>query len=139
MFSNILVPIDFSDPSRGALRLAIKLVGKGGGRVTLLHVGPESGLYSDGAEVMLSNYEALATQNRHAAESIAREEVPEHVSWRVIVHDGFPPEVIVKEAADGYDLLVMGTHGRTGIGRVLLGSVTERVLHAATIPVLVTR
>lgn len=52
--------------------------------------------------------------------------------------EGVPVPTIV-EAAKGFDLLVMGTHGRTGLDKLLLGSVTEGVLHRVGIPVLVVR
>ena len=54
------------------------------------------------------------------------------------VKEGVPIPTIV-EAAKEYDLLVMGTHGRTGLDRLLLGSVTEGVLHRTSVPVLVVR
>ncbi len=54
------------------------------------------------------------------------------------VKEGVPIPTIV-EAAKGFDLLVMGTHGRTGLDKLLLGSVTEGVLHRVSVPVLVVR
>jgi Universal stress protein UspA and related nucleotide-binding proteins len=54
------------------------------------------------------------------------------------VKEGVPIPTIV-EAAKGYDLLVMGTHGRKGLDKLLLGSVTEGVLHRVSVPVLVVR
>lgn len=143
MFRHILVPIDFSEPSKLALRLAVTLARATRGQITVLHVGTEPGAYVAGPEIpplLVTQYEELAASERREAEKLAGEEIPPDVSWRVELRDGYPPATILAEAeASGCDLIVMGTHGRTGLGRVLLGSVTERVLHGAKVPVLVTR
>ena len=148
LFKEILVPVDFSDSSLSAVRLAIRLARAGQGRITLLHVGvmPAS-TYTDLAaygvtppETLVALHEEMATEQKHALERVAREEIPDDVVWRTVSREGFPPEEIVAEVANsGADLLVMGTHGRSGLTRVLLGSVAERVLRACTVPVLVTR
>ena len=143
MFRHILVPVDFSEHSKVALRLAVQLARAHGGQLTLLHVGSEPGFYVGGPDIpltLVAQYEELAAAEGHEVERLAREEVPPDVTWRVELRDGYPPETILAAAeSTGCDLIVMGTHGRTGLGRALLGSVTERVLHHAKVPVLVTR
>ena len=144
-FKKILVPLDFSEPSMNALRLAIDLARASGGTLMLLHIGviphltaTELGLGA--GPVLAEMSETVAQEQRHHLERVAREEIPANLSHQLVLTEGFPPEEILAAVQrEGADLVVMGTHGRTGLGRVLLGSVTERVIRACPIPVLVTR
>lgn len=145
-FSKILVPVDFSETSLHAVRLAIAMARSGGGKVHLLHVGTLPLVVSDaaayGAAVpayLLEAKDQIAAEQKHALEKLAAEEVPEGLLGGVAVREGFPPDEIVEEAkACGADLVVIGTHGRSGISRLVLGSVAERVIRHATCPVMVT-
>ena len=147
MFTNLLVPVDFSEHSALALRLAMHVARANKGRITLLHVGlsPGVGSYDLGGygvpvpDTLVRLHEEAAREQEHALRKLAREEIPEDVPWRVVTREGNAPDEVLEEARDGYDLLVMGTHGRGGLQRAFLGSVTERVLRSAPIPVLVTR
>lgn len=148
MFNEILVPIDFSEHASAALRLAVKLARDGGGRLTLLHVGLAPGMaqYDLGnygvaiPEALVRLHEDAAKEQKHALERLARVEVPEDIPWRTVSREGFLPDEIIAQAKEGgHDLIVMGTHGRTGLQRAFLGSVTERVLRSSDVPVLVTR
>ncbi|MFN7147596.1 MAG: universal stress protein [Myxococcota bacterium] len=146
MFTSILVPVDFSEGSSAALRLAVRLARAHKARLTLLHVGVTAqavGVETFGMpvpQVFVELNDQLARERQHALEKLAREEVPEDVPRALVVRDGYPPEEILAQAeTGGHDLLVMATHGRTGLKRVLLGSVAERVLRSCPIPVLVTR
>jgi len=145
MFTEILVPVDFSETSLHAVRLAVKLVRSGtGGRVTLVHCGVvpyvDAGPFGAAVPgVLVAAHDEMAAERMHALQRVAREEIPEGVPVRCLVREGFPPEEILAEAESGkHDLIVIGTHGRTGVERVLLGSVAERVLRGAKVPVLVT-
>ena len=148
MFKEILVPTDFSEHASQALRLAVKIARHGKGRVTLLHIGlaPGMGQYDLGnygvpvPETFVQMHEEAAKEQKHALERLARQEVPEDVPWHALTREGFPPDEIAAQVREGkHDLVVMGTHGRTGLQRAFLGSVTERVLRQSTVPVLVTR
>lgn len=148
MFTEILVPIDFSEHATAALRLAVKAARQSKGRITLLHIGlaPGMGQYDLGMygaalpDTLVRLHEEAAKEQQHALERIAREEIPQDVPWRTMTREGFPPDEITAQAREGgHDLVVMGTHGRSGIQRAFLGSVTERVLRACAVPVLVTR
>lgn len=148
MFSNILVPVDFSEHSSSALRLAVKLARAGSGTVTLLHVGlaPGVGSYDLGGygvpvpDTLIKLHEEAAKEQEHALKRLAQQELPEDVPYRTVAREGAAAEEILAQIGEGgHDLLVMGTHGRSGLQRAFLGSVTERVLRSATIPVLVTR
>lgn len=145
-FENILVPVDFSASAERALRLAVRLA-RGHARLTLLHVyEPPSvamglDLYGIAVPAELAAFsEELNAQCRHLLDRLAQQEIPADVDWRAMVMQG-PPARTVLDALEvgGYDLAVMGTHGRGGLKRTLLGSVTETVLRHSPVPVLVTR
>lgn len=146
-FKKILVPMDFSEHALHALRLAISLARSSGGSITLLHVGvvphvyaTELGLAGAASPLFAQMSEDIAKEQRHHLERVASEEIPAGLSHDVALREGFPPEEVLSQVKDGgYDLVVMGTHGRTGLGRVLLGSVTERVVRECPVPVMVTR
>ena len=145
-FKHILVPVDFSETSVQALRLAIRLARGGQAKLTLLHVGvtpmPLAGdtWLPNSAEIYGKWQAQLVEEQTHGLKRLAREEIPEEIEFRVVVREGFPPEEILAEAETGsHDLLVMGTHGRTGLARVVMGSVAERVIRASPVPVLSVR
>lgn len=119
LYQQILVPVDFSGPSARALREADRLARAGGGQIAALHVG---------AEV---HGELLA---------FVRLYVSRGVELVLRTRKGVPSDEILAEVLEGdYDLVVMGTHGRTGLARAVFGSVAERVLRDSLTPVLVTR
>lgn len=148
VFRHLLVPSDFSENAAHALRLAVRMSRHGVSRLTLLHVGtlPQAATFdfpSYGVpmpESLQQLQRELMAERSHALDRLAKEEIPEDVTWDHRLREGYPPEEILLEARSGtYDLLVMGTHGHTGIKHALLGSVTERVLRQSPVPVLVTR
>lgn len=146
-FTHILVPVDFSEHSDNAVRLAVGLSRAFGSRITLLHVGvvphvysTELGLAGTAGPVFAEMSQTVAREQRHRLEQLAKNEIPESVAVELVVREGFPPEEVLAQVKSGeHDLVVMGTHGRTGFGRVLLGSVTERVMRECPVPILVTR
>ncbi len=142
----ILVPIDFSEPSRAALALAARLAATANASVDVLHVwsAPE-GPAGDALVVHLPTGEranlpefvqANAKREMHAF--LAGLEDRGKVELRHELSSGRPDEVIT-EASRGYDLVVMGTHGRHGLPHVLLGSVAEKVVRRAACPVWTVR
>lgn len=138
---HILVPFDFSDGAKLALRHAITQARQSKARLTLLHIvhlpylgigfGPGEGL---GAEAGLI---AEATKQLSAfARAAKRQGVPVNAMVRI----GHPVSDVVSVAQnEGSELIIMGTHGRTGLKHTLLGSVAEGVLRHAPCPVLVVR
>lgn len=143
MFSRILVPIDFSETSLHALRLAVRLAGNGKAKLTLLHVGvtplPVVGdsWLPNSAEIYSQWQAQLADEQTHALKRVARQEIPGEVEFCTVVRDGFAPDEILIEAKTGdHDLVVIATHGRTGLERVVMGSVAERVIRSCPVPVL---
>lgn len=146
-FQKILVPVDFSEPSREAVRQAVGLATSLGASLTLLNVvrtpqvtSAEIGMGIPPGPLLAVTEEEIAGAVARQLELMGRTEVPAEVKVYTLVRRGFPATEIVEEARDGgHDLVVMGTHGHTGVSRVLLGSVAERVVRHCHVPVLVTR
>ena len=138
MFSSILCPIDFSQPSTRALDYAIALAGRERGRVTLVHVAHpllveaaaaayDATFVKDDAERELRNLASAAVAN-------ARGSAPQ---TDIVVSVGDPASEILQCASDrGADCIVMGTQGLSGYKKMFFGSVTEHVLRRSPVPVL---
>ena len=126
LFTRLLVPIDFSEPSTEALKLAVSIAMRVGARLTLLHINTDALAGDDG--------DGISDLHRLSAR-----EVPSSVVIEMLTDKGSPAERINHHATAGdHDLVVMGTHGKRGLERVILGSVTETVVRTCSIPVLVT-
>ena len=143
MFQKILCPIDFSPGSQEAMTQAVQLATEADGGIVLTYVWyirpvmvpGESPFTADTIEVMRADNErALTTAVTSAAQLGAR-----HVTSRFLT--GVPWESIVNLVRDdpSFDLISVGTHGRTGLARILLGSVAQKVLRHAPCSVLVAR
>jgi nucleotide-binding universal stress UspA family protein len=137
----ILVPVDFSPGSRAALDFGLQLARRFDASLWLLHayVLPAYA-FSEGVAIGPDLAENLANDARKGLERI-REELQESVvPVSVASVAGSPAEVIVEWAqTHGVDLIVMGTHGRSGLKHLLAGSVAERVVRAAHCPVVTVR
>ena len=145
MITRILVPTDFSEPSEAALAYARTLARQFGATFHLLHVveapfvtGPfSSEMYiheSPGVQAELIQDAKL----RLARRLLPSDKALYSATKEVIV--GLAAKTIVQYAAEqNFDLIVMGTHGRTGLAHLLMGSVAEHVVRAAPCPVLTTR
>lgn len=132
----VLVPSDFSTFSARALEQAVALARWYEARLTVLHVVPQPlALHGDGVPIAqsLSTREAAAAELSRFVEPASAARVPVETA----VSEGEPVREILRRASEGRaDLLVMGTHGRGGFERWVLGSVTEKVLRKAPCPVL---
>jgi universal stress protein A len=141
----ILAPVDFSACSRRALEYALGLAQKVDASVDVLHVWTLPAAVPTTAGVKSAqgsgSLEAFARSeaDRQMTEFLATVEAPAGGrAPRPIVRLGVEASAIL-EAAKDYDLLVMGTSGRTGISRILLGSIAEQVVRKASCPVLTVR
>lgn len=137
----ILVPIDFSAHAERALDYACELASKVGATVRLVHAvaAPPVGLQVALSEEILEN---LVTEHREALDKLvaARRGSVTASFGEATVEVGDPRDTIVRTAeAVKADLIVMGTHGRRGLSRVVMGSVAEDVIRHAPCPVLVVR
>lgn len=140
--SRILVPIDFSETSGAALDYATFLAKTFSSSVELLHV-LDPMLRVAGESVMVAGKpESLIDHAwRIAEEELARLATRlerDGIVARAKVDSGVPWERVVS-AGERADIIVMGTHGRTGLSRVFLGSVTDRVVQRSVTPVLTIR
>ena len=143
IFHRILVPTDFSTQSERAWATARRLARAVGAELVLLHVFVELPLYS---EVPLSGErvrEAYAAARTWAVEHLdqwAATARGEGLAVKTLMRTGIAHEDIVAAARDeGADLIAIGTHGRGGLNRLLLGSVCDRVIQLASCPVLAVR
>jgi nucleotide-binding universal stress UspA family protein len=139
----ILVPLDFSERSFRALAYAKTLAKPFTASLDLLNVVPNpyvadlSGLYTPLPQDFLDELEQDA---RTRLDAVLTPDERKAFSVRSVVEVGDPLFEIVEYARLGHvDLIVMGTHGRTGISHLFLGSVAERVVRTAPCPVLTVR
>ena len=140
-----LVPIDFSEYANQALEYAIGLASKLEARLTLLHVmqsPPWGGVDGDVTlPYAYSQYiQDLEAEVAHSMQACLKRVTRAGLEGEVAVVPGVPFQEILETAKmQKVDLIVMGTHGRTGLQHVLLGSVAEKVVRLAPCPVLVVR
>jgi nucleotide-binding universal stress UspA family protein len=137
----ILVPTDFSSTSMAALKYAVLYARQFGASLDLLHVLEPPPFLSDLKDVPLAMTEQEATKKATAElANLARREVDAAVPITPLVRSG-KAYVEITEAARELqaDLIVIATHGYTGLKHTLLGSVAERVIRHAGCPVLVVR
>src|SRR5579864_3980609 len=128
MFSNILVPLDGTAQSNAALPLARTIAQATGGTITLLRV-----VKADDA--------TKPAEATNELRSIAAELTTTGLPVKTVVCDSdeIAYAILQQIQQDASDLVIMRTHGRAGIGRAVLGSVTQEVLAASTIPIMLLR
>ena len=157
---HLLVPTDFSETAASALNQEVKLAALSGGRITLLHV-----IYTDKISETLLGLDAMEnlaramnappesapyspthamSQLREAAQRRLDEVIAAVAAQNVVLEtavvEGRPSTEVLQYATEhGVDLIVMGTHGRSALGRAFLGSVADNVIRQAECPVMVVR
>ena len=145
MYQRILVPLDGSETSRRGLTEAIALAGSLKSTLCLLHVTSDfpAGLEIANALDVEKYREGLHQYGRDLMEQSRREAEKAGVAAEVQLSDvkgGRVAEVIVDEAvSQKCDLIVIGTHGRRGFSRLVVGSDAEAVMRASPVPVLLVR
>lgn len=146
MYKRILVPVDGSATSNKALVAALQLARESGGRVRLIHVVEELA-YLTGYEQFGGYSGELISVMRETGNKVLNDAMAIAQAAGVeadnLLYDNFG-ERLAEVAADAAkewsaDLIVVGTHGRHGVGRVLMGSGAEQILRLAPVPVLVIR
>lgn len=140
-FRHILVPVDYSEHSRRALELALSL--DANSEVSVVHVWDRPSYVSDGMVSYQDGTRRSLTElirenaEREMTEFLAKVALPAGRTFSHQLISGDPVSAILEEAAKpDYDVIVVGTHGRTGVTRLLLGSVTEKLIRLSPIPVL---
>ncbi len=137
----VLVPVDFSPNCRKAVTYAMAFAKQFGARMTFLHVVQVNYAYGEFGAI---DFTALEREMRAGAEKellgLLAEANAAGVAADSLVREGSPPKVIAEVAQEaGIDLLVISTHGYTGLKHVLMGSIAESVVRYAPCPVLVVR
>ncbi len=137
-----LCPIDFSDASQAAEAEAQRLAAALGAEIVLLHVMTEAPLWTESirAAKVRAVFESQRAWATTALETRVSALTAAGVPARARVTTGLAWEEILRAAREEQaDAIVMGTHGRSGLDRMLLGSVTESVLRQSACPVLTVR
>ncbi len=138
-FTKILVPTDGSEYTKAAVKKAMELAKLSGGKVTALYVLDQTILTNMPMDTAVMNvYNTLEKEGKEAVDYVRDLGTQEGVEVSISVKEGSPVKVILDESAN-YDIIVMGTLGRTGMSKLLMGSVAERVVRASQCPVLVVR
>jgi nucleotide-binding universal stress UspA family protein len=139
MYDEILVPTDGSKAAEQAIEHAIDIAAQYGARVHALYV-VDASAYSAleaGSEVVMG---ALEEEGEEAVEHVSEAASEADVDVETSVVAGAAYRTILDYADEHeVDLIVMGTHGRQGLDRYLLGSVTERVVRSSDVPVMTVR
>lgn len=138
--SRIVVPVDFSEPSRKALHYAVSLAKSFNAQIRLLHVVEAVVFPPDTMVVETAALAARLNEEARRCLSAWRKEVDSEIVVEDDLRAGTPYREIIEAANETKsDLIVLGTHGRTGLTRMLIGSTAERVVRHAACPVLVVR
>lgn len=139
----ILVPVDYSEHSRVVLTYALDLAKKLDAEVTAAHVWETKPHVPANLKIKTPDGrtttagELIREEALSAMEQFLRSmNLPNTARVSHCVLSGPAGDAIVKKAEQGYDMIVMGTQSRKGLGRLVLGSVAERVIKTATMPVL---
>lgn len=139
----ILHPTDFSEGAAPAFDTAVEMARRFESRLTILNVSTPPtyiGHFGDGYSVSAEQMAAMKAEQERLLDQLRTRALEAGVPCTTFAIEGFANEAIVEQAAArNIDLIVLGTHGRTGLGRLLLGSVAERVVRTAKCPVLTVR
>jgi len=146
MFKNILLGTDGSAASEHAARLAVDLAHTHGAKLTVVYVVDPYPYLGVGESNPMGFQAYLAAGQQHAAQahaSVAKHaaEIDRNIQVEArLVEDTTAVHGIIDTAkAEGADLIVVGSHGRTGMARLMVGSVAAKVVAQSTLPVMVVR
>jgi nucleotide-binding universal stress UspA family protein len=139
---NILVPTDLSQHAEEAFDYACELAQKLGATVHIVNVIgiPALGVPELGVAVTSTMIDSMVTENQQALDALVARRRGDVPIGSVLLRTGDARDMIDQAAKEvGADLIVMGTHGRRGVSRALLGSIAESVVRSAPCPVLTIR
>jgi nucleotide-binding universal stress UspA family protein len=139
----ILVPIDFSDYSKSSLKYATSFAKKFNSEITLIYV-VEPVIYppdfSMGQIAIPSVNAEWDLKAKEELEKLGKQEIPESIKVSILIKTGKPFLEIIDTAADeNVDLIIIATHGHSGVEHILFGSTAEKVVRKAPCPVLTLR
>jgi nucleotide-binding universal stress UspA family protein len=139
LFKKILIPTDGSEYTKAAVSKGLEMAKATGAEVTALYVVDQTSFINFPMDsTIISVYTLLEREGEEAMEYVKKEAEALGVKLTTRIEEGSPSRKIVDLSAE-HDLVVMGTLGRTGFSKLLLGSVAERVVRFAKCPVLVVR
>jgi len=143
MISKILIPTDFSQPARHAFTYAVDLNRLFGARLYLVHVlqdFTEFSEYNLSPTILPQLYLEFEQSASNKLEEMVRHIVPEHMHCDTYILHGVPfYEIIQFSRTEQVDLIVVGSHGRTGLKHVLFGHTAEKIVKKSPCPVLSVR
>ncbi len=138
-FNKILIPTDGSEYTKEAIKKGLELAKVLDAEVTALYVVDQTSFINFPMDsTIVSVYSLLEKEGKDAVDYVTAEGAKLGIHVNVKIEEGSPPRKII-EASKQHDLVVMGTLGRTGVSKLLLGSVAEKVVRFAECPVLVVR
>lgn len=142
--NKIICPTDFSKPALEGLKIGLEMVDKFDAELIVAYVIEPPGwsgmTYAPPVSNLVDVSNAIREEAVKQLNKIQSEMIPEHVRYRLLTVEGKPAEEIVKLAREeSAGLIVIATHGYSGLHRFVFGSVTERVVRTAKCPVLTVR
>ena len=140
-FNKIILPVDGSKEAKKAAKKAIFLAKHIGVEIVAMYVIDDTILnrYPFPDDILTPNLaELLKREGKEALDEVEKMAKKEGVKIKKKIVEGIPDEEIIKEARKN-DLIVMGSKGKTALDRILLGSVSEKVVHHAPCPVMIVR
>jgi nucleotide-binding universal stress UspA family protein len=143
VFHNVLVPVDGSAPSDAAVVLALKVAADEKATITFAHVVEVAKLAAMASPSSIDPafaVDAARTAGQEILDGARAKASPEKLTISTVLLEGDTVPALVSLARDRkVDLIIVGSHGRSGIERAILGSVAEGILRRSPVPVLVTR
>lgn len=137
IFQKILVPTDGSESNKTAVREGMDLAKLTGGRITALYVIDQSVYANMPMDSTVANlYETLKAEAESAVNYVRDRCADEGIACDAVVVEGVPAKTITAMAEE-HDIIVMGTIGKKGMTKLLMGSVTEKVIDKAECPIMV--
>ena len=140
---NILVPVDFSEHSKAALKFAGKLATRFDASLKFLHVVDQRvhpAYYVMGEQSIFNIFPDLMDKSMSFLKEFVKGEIPGNVTTIFFVREGNPHSEIVRfSKKQGTDLILMSTHGLSGLEKLLIGSTTEKVVRKSDVPVLTVK
>jgi nucleotide-binding universal stress UspA family protein len=140
MYDRILLPTDGADEMEPVITHAGELAAAHGADVELVYVVDTANLASLPADASIDNLSQMLRRDGERALDVAEHLLPDEVTAAWSIREGAPvPEILAHAEETDVDLIVMGTHGRGGLDKLILGSVAEGVVRKADRPVLTVR
>lgn len=138
-FKKILVPTDGSEFTKAAIAKAMDLAKLSGGTITAVYVVDQSIFRDVPTDTAVMNvYHTLENEGKAAVAYVENLGEKHGIKVESKIVEGIPVKIIPEMSVD-YDVLVMGTLGRSGVSKLIMGSVTEKVIRSSRSPVMVVR